>query len=168
MGHFTLERTFYTSVECPPEALRTSVDCPGGHSARGDILHSDTGLCVTDLSTVQYAAIQNKSKAIGNGAQVYQLFNRNGFPPLMSASYDGYAEVALLNINLQDKDRWSAVCRQEWSTCFLIACSNSPAGKAIFLACEEEHITWTVYSIDFVLQFCHKSQFIPHNMVNIS
>ena len=59
---------------------------------------------MTDLSTVQYAAIQNKSKAIGNGAQVYQLFNRNGFPPLMSASYDGYAEVALLNINLQDKD----------------------------------------------------------------
>ena len=38
-------------------------------------------------------AIQNKSKAIGNGAQVNQLFNRNGFPPLMLASYDGYAEV---------------------------------------------------------------------------
>ena len=52
MGHFTLERTFYTSVECPPEALRTSVDCPGGHFAQGDILHSDTGtgLYLNDLT----------------------------------------------------------------------------------------------------------------------
>ena len=44
VGHFTLERTSYTSVECPPEALCTSVECPGGHSALGDILHSDTGI----------------------------------------------------------------------------------------------------------------------------
>ena len=34
--------------------------------------------------------VRDKSKAIGNGAQVDQIF---GFPFLMSASYDGYAEV---------------------------------------------------------------------------
>ena len=51
-----------------------------------------------------------------------------------------YWAVALLNINLQDKDRWSAV---------LLAHLQENEGKsAIFLACEEEHITWTVYSID--------------------
>ena len=39
-----------------------------------------------------------------NGAQVDRLFNRNGFSSLMSATYDGYAEV--VDVNLQDKDGW--------------------------------------------------------------
>ena len=70
-----------------------------------------------DLSTVWYAAIQNKSKALKvlleNDAQVNLLFNRNGFSLLMSAKLDTlkwlmyYLVVALLNINLQDKDGWS-------------------------------------------------------------
>ena len=61
-----------------------------------------------DLSTVWYATIQNKIKALKvlleNGTQVDQLFNRNGFSPLMSAStlkwLMCYWAVALLNINL--------------------------------------------------------------------
>ena len=49
-----------------------------------------------DLSTVWYAAIQNKSKALRvlleNDAQVDLLFNRNGFSPF-DVSKAGYAEV---------------------------------------------------------------------------
>ena len=45
-----------------------------------------------DLSTVWYAAIQNKSKALEvlleNDAHVDLLFNRNRFSPLMSAKLD--------------------------------------------------------------------------------
>ena len=72
-----------------------------------------------DPSTVRYAAIQNKSKVLKvlleNDAQVNLLFNRNGFSPLMSAKLDTlkwlmyYWAVALLNIDLQDKDGWSAL-----------------------------------------------------------
>ena len=97
-----------------------------------------------------------------NGAQVDQLFNRNGFPPLMLASYDGYAEVvdvywavALSNINLQDKDGWSALLlasRQRHEVVNLLLDSmlklTCRKMKGNPLACEEEHITWTVYSID--------------------
>ena len=50
-----------------------------------------------DRSAVWYATIQNKIKALEvlleNGAQVDQRFNRNGFSPLMLASYDGNTEV---------------------------------------------------------------------------
>ena len=49
--------------------------------------------------SVWYAAIQNKSKAIKvlleNGAQV-DLFNRNGFSPLMSAKLDTLVVDVLL------------------------------------------------------------------------
>ena len=91
-----------------------------------------------DLSTVWYAAIQNKSKALKvlleNDAQVDLLFNRNGFSTSMSAKLDTlkwlmyYWAVALLNINLQDKDGWSA----------------------LLLASRQGHkeVAWTVYSID--------------------
>ena len=65
---------------------------------------------------------------------IMQLFNRNGFRrrETMMDTLKWLMSVALLNINLQDKDGWSAVLlasRHEWSTCFLLACSNSPAGK---------------------------------------
>ena len=56
-----------------------------------------------------------RAKLLGNDAQVDLLFNRNGFSPLMSAKLDTlkwlmyYWAVALLNINLQDKDGWSAL-----------------------------------------------------------